>query len=130
VGYLMALISALLLARLILDMRRNSEYMQRVIAPTLTFRLVATAVFTIGFWIWPAIGLVIGAFYGATRDAAMEGLGSPSVWFTLVVLLVTVPQIAVATILMRRPSPAVIAHGVAFVIGFGWVMPWLAESGN
>ncbi|MEX2236043.1 MAG: hypothetical protein WEB00_00710 [Dehalococcoidia bacterium] len=128
VGYVMAVVFSVLLALVIVELRAGSERMREFITPTLSLPLIATAVFTIAFWVWPAMGLLVGLAYGATREDGTDALGSPHIWFTLAILTVSLPQAAAISLLVRRLHPAVVGYVAVFAAAFGWVMPWLAES--
>ena len=60
-GYLMAILSSLLLARVVIELRGRDGALGRLFASSLSFPIIAIAVFTVAFWIGPAIGMVIGA---------------------------------------------------------------------
>ena len=128
VGYLLAVISSLLLAGVVVELRGREGALGQLFASSLSFPIIAIAVFTIAFWIGPAIGMVIGAIYGASRDDAVQALGSPSVWFSLAVLAITLPQAVALCIVLGRVHPLAIGYFVMFGLLFGWAMPWLAES--
>lgn len=126
-GYLMAIITSLLVARMLLDARDEGGAVRRYIAPTMSFPLVATGVFTAAFWIWPAAGVLIGAAYGALRDSGEQFAASPNVYFSLALTAVALPQAAAASIALRRVSFTVLAYVALFAGLFGWAVPNLAE---
>jgi hypothetical protein len=128
VGYLMAVLGSVLLAQVVIELRARGGTLSQMFASSLSFPIIAIAVFTVAFWIGPAIGMVIGALYGATRDGAVEALGSPSIWFSLVVLAVSLPQAAALCLVLGRIHPLAVGYFVMFGLLFGWAMPWLAES--
>ena len=127
-GYLMAVVGSLLLAQIVIDLRGREGALGRIFAPSLSFPIIAIAVFTIAFWIWPAIGMIIGALYGATREDGVEFLGSPSIWFSVVIVAVSLPQAAALCVVMQRVHPLAVAYFVLFALLFGWAMPLLAET--
>jgi hypothetical protein len=127
-GYLMAIVSSLLLAQVVIELRGREGALGNIVAPSLSFPIIAIAVFTIAFWIWPAIGMVIGALYGASRDSAVELLGSPSIWFTLAILAVSLPQAAALCFVLGRVHPLAVGYFALFAFLFGWAMPLLVET--
>ncbi len=76
------------------------------------------------------IGLLLGMLLVALNDRRPDnGLGSPNVAYTLIVVALTavlvIPTVAVPAV--RRYS---VAGALVFAVLFGWAMPWLAELGS
>jgi hypothetical protein len=126
-GYVMALLSSLLLAGSLTRGAAGEGVVRRFVAPTLSVPIVAVGVFTLGFFAWPALGAVLGAAYGAAGEGT-QALGSPNIYFSLAVAVVTAPQAAVVCLLAGRVEAAVVALAASFVVAFGWAMPILAEA--
>jgi hypothetical protein len=123
-GYLLAVVTSLFLARTLVTAPADGP-LPGWLTPNMSYPMIALGVFVVAFWIWPAIGLLVGLAYGAVSDDGTSFLGSPNIYYTLVVLAVVIPQAAVACILMHRVDFWVIASIVALALTFGWLLPQL-----
>ena len=126
-GYLMAVLSSLLLAGSLTRAAAGEGVVRRFVAPTLSVPIVAVGIFTLGFFAWPALGVLVGAAYGALGEGT-RALGSPNIYFSLAVAAVTVPQAVVVCLMAGRVEAPVVALAASCVLVFGWVMPILAEA--
>ncbi|MPZ23093.1 MAG: hypothetical protein GEU28_06020 [Dehalococcoidia bacterium] len=124
-GYLVAVLTSALFARLLASSRTSGGLVDRVLAPSLSVPIIAIGVFAIGFWTWPALGIVLGAAFGSIHDSDAALLAVPNVYYPLALTLVIVPQVAVVSILMRRLAPEVVGVGGLVAGVFGWLMPGL-----
>jgi hypothetical protein len=76
-----------------------------------------------------AIGLVLGMALAGIEDRRPDGgLGSPNVVYTLIVVAFTA-VLVIPTIAVPALRTFALAAAAAFIVLFGWAMPWLAKLG-
>lgn len=125
-GYAMGLVSTALLAW----MSRPGGLLERLrerLLPGLPPVGFAVPVFIGASLAWGLLGLLAGSAYrvgefGARRD----GLGSPSLAFTAIIVLLAIAPLPALVLLARREWWAWTGGGVAFAALFGWMLPLLA----
>ncbi len=83
----------------------------------------------IGFAAWGLVGAILGLFlFAANQLFPADGLGSPNLAFTILVLLLTINGLVLALLWEgRRDWWEAYGLGAVFAGLFGWLMPWLAE---
>jgi hypothetical protein len=129
-GYAVALIFTPLVALMIVSARSRISYLAKAIAPNISAVALTVPISLVGFLIWTAIGMVLGLLYrGAEQNIPEGGLGSPNLLYTALVLSFGVSALMLIVLALRRLPWQVAVIGVAFVGGFGWVMPYLARAG-
>ena len=100
-------------------------WLQAVLRQTSFFKLVAPmAFFTHAAWTFA--GLVAGAIYAAFDDGPASGLGSPFLWFTLVVLVLALVYLLATLAAGGRIRGWMLPSPVLFAVTFGWLLPNLA----
>ena len=75
---------------------------------------------------WTFAGLVAGAIYAFLGDAPASGLGSPFLWFTLVVLALALVYLLTTLAAGGRIRGWMFPSPVLFAVTFGWLLPNLA----
>ncbi len=76
---------------------------------------------------WGIVGLVFGAIYWALRDTG-GGLGSPSLAFTIAVLMLAAGGAVAAWVVQPAWTRRVLVSAIFFAAIFGWLLPHLAEA--
>ena len=100
-------------------------WLQAVLRQTSFFKLVAPmAFFTHAAWTFA--GLVAGAIYTAFDDGPASGLGSPFLWFTLVVLALALVYLLTTLAAGGRIRGWMLPSPILFAVTFGWLLPNLA----
>ena len=78
--------------------------------------------------VWAAIGALTGLLFQLLEHSApTEGLGSPNLIFTAVLLSFTLLAALPTAFFLRRSLPAVTVMAVAFAGLFGWALPYFAS---
>jgi hypothetical protein len=118
VGYGLALLAAPAGAIVLVRSNDRSGFAQRVAPPGTNVVALSVVIHFAAIIVFTALGLVLGmALAGLNDRHPQDGLGSPNIIYTVMVLAVT----AVLAL------PAVGA--LVFVVAFGWVLPWIATLG-
>ncbi len=127
VGYALSIIVAPAGAILLIRSNHQTGFAQRVAPPGTNIIALSMLLHLLGFLLLTALGLILGmALAGIEDRRSGGGLGSPNVVYTvLVIALVAVVAIPAMLMPWRR---FVLALAVLFIVGFGWVAPWLAEA--
>jgi hypothetical protein len=127
VGYALSIIVAPAGAILLIRSNHQTGFAQRVAPPGTNIIALSMLLHLLGFLLLTALGLILGmALAGIEDRRSGGGLGSPNVVYTvLVIALVAVVAIPAMLVPWRR---FVLALAVLFIVGFGWVAPWLAEA--
>ena len=76
---------------------------------------------------WGIVGLVFGAIYWALRDTG-GGLGSPSLAFTIAVLVIAAGGAVAAWAVQPAWKRRILVSAIFFAVVFGWLLPHLAEA--
>jgi FtsH-binding integral membrane protein len=127
-GYVLALISAPLVAFLLLRLRPRMPALARAVPEQVPVVALTVVLFGFTFLFWTGLGLVLGLILMGFEDRAPEGgLGSPSFAFTLVIVFASAVAFTPAAVLLRSGRRYVIAAAVVFLAVFGWLMPYLAQ---
>jgi hypothetical protein len=129
-GYAVALVFTPLVALMIINARSRVPYLAKAIAPNISAVALTVPISLFAFLIWTAIGMVLGLLYrGAEQNIPQGGLGSPNLLYTALVASFGVSALMLIALGLRRLPWSVLVIGVAFVGGFGWAMPYLAQAG-
>ena len=127
-GYILALLSAPLVAVLIVRLRPRVPFLARAAPEQVPVVTLTVVLFGFTFIFWTALGMVLGLILMGLEDRAPEGgLGSPSLAFTLIIVLVSVAACIPAAVLPRPARRYVLVSALVFVGVFGWLMPYLAQ---
>jgi hypothetical protein len=129
VGYALALVLGPAAAITIVANNRRTGFAQRIAPPGTNVIALSVVLHVAGIIVLTMVGLVLGmVLAGLDARRPEEGLGSPNLAYTLIVVALTavlvIPALAVPAV--RR---WVAVAGVVFVLCFGWALPWLAELG-
>ncbi|MCY3887571.1 MAG: hypothetical protein OXG19_07740 [Chloroflexi bacterium] len=76
---------------------------------------------------WGVLGLVFGAVYWALRDTG-GGLGSPSLAFTIAVLVLAAGGAVAAWVVQPAWTRRALVSAISFAAIIGWFLPHLAEA--
>lgn len=127
VGYALSIVVAPAGAIMLIRSNRQTGFAQRVAPPGTNIIALSMLLHLLGFLLLTALGLILGMALAGIEDRRPGGgLGSPNVVYTtLVVALVAVVAIPAMLVPWRRYA---LALALLFVVGFGWVAPWLAEA--
>ncbi len=129
VGYALALLAAPAGAIALVRNNDRSGFAQRVAPPGTNVVALSVVVHFAAIIAFTALGLVLGmALAGLNDRHPQDGLGSPNLVYTVMVLAITailaLPAVAVPP--LRRP---VVLGALVFAIAFGWALPWVATLG-
>lgn len=129
IGYAMSLIFSILAAIMVVDARSRVPYLAKAIAPNISAVALAVPISLLAFFLWTALGMFFGLLLRLTlEEASGEGLGSPNLVYTVLVLIFAAFSLAVAWSVWRRLPWPVLTMGLAFIALFGWALPFLAEA--
>ena len=127
-GYALALVSAPLVAFLIIRLRPRVPRLALAVPQQVPVVALTVVLFWFTFLVWTGLGIVFGLILMGLEDRAPEGgLGSPSLAFTLIIVLVSAAACIPAAVMLRSGRRYVIAAAVVFLGVFGWLMPYLAQ---
>jgi hypothetical protein len=126
VGYMLALISALPLALLLLRLRQAGSVLGQILPATVPLAGFVLVVHGALFFFWTAIGILLGLILLAMDDAG-SGLGSANLAFTIFIIGGTLALLAPVWVLLV-PLRRYVTIAVLLIVGlFGWLMPHMAE---
>lgn len=125
-GYALSITSTVVLTYL--AMRESSRTLaERLIAREVPGPLLAVPISIGNVLVWTAAGLLLGAVYDiGDFDAAADGLGSPSLGFTLAMLTLAAAPLVVLSVLWPRDWWVWLLACAPFAAAFGWLLPHLA----
>jgi len=130
VGYAIALFIAPLGAILIVRSNDRTGFAQRVAPPGTSVVALSVVIHLMAVIVFTAIGLVLGmALAGLNDRRPADGLGSPNLVYTTMVLALTVILAVPAFAIPALRRTALVA-AVVFAVSFGWAVPWLASLRN
>ena len=129
VGYALALVAAPAAAIALVRSNDRSGFAQRVAPPGTNVVALSVVIHFAAIVVFTALGLVLGmALAGLNGRRPEDGLGSPNLIYTVMVLAITailaMPAVAVPPV--RR---AVLLGALVFAATFGWALPWVARLG-
>jgi hypothetical protein len=129
-GYALALVSAPLVAFLIVRLRPRVPRLALAVPEQVPVVALTVVLFWFTFLLWTGLGIVLGLILMGMEHRAPEGgLGSPSLAFTLIIVFASAVAFIPPAVLLRSGRRYVIASAVVFLGVFGWLMPYLAEWG-
>jgi hypothetical protein len=129
-GYILALLSVPLVALAILRLRPRTPFLARAVPEQVPVVALTVVLFGFTFLFWTALGIVLGLILMGLEERAPEGgLGSPSLAFTLIIVVVSALACMPAVVLPKPTRRYVLASALVFVGVFGWLMPYLAQWG-
>jgi len=127
-GYMLALLSAPLVAILIVRLRPRVPFLARAAPEQVPVVALTVVLFGFTFLLWTGLGIVLGLIMMGFEDRMAEGgLGSPSLAFTLLIIFVSAVAFTPPAVLVRPARCYVIVAALIFLGVFGWLMPYLAE---
>ncbi|MCH8109678.1 MAG: hypothetical protein IIB15_06070 [Chloroflexi bacterium] len=89
---------------------------------------IAMSVVVLAYPTWGAIGAVTGLLYKVSVEQIPGGgIGSPNMVFTLGIVVVAVMMAAPFVILLRQVLSGVLTITIAFIVIFGWFLPYFAR---
>ena len=127
-GYMLALLSAPLVAVLIVRLRPRVPFLARAAPEQVPVVALTVVLFGFTFLLWTALGIVLGLILVGFEDRMPEGgMGSPSLAFTLLIIFMSAMAFTPPAVLLRPARRHVIGAALVFLGVFGWLMPYLAE---
>jgi hypothetical protein len=125
-GYILALVSTPLLAVSLLRLRAESPLLARLFPPN-TSVTALTVVLHIGtFFACTGLGMILGLVLLA-MDGAGSALGSPNAPYTLFAFGLILAIIAPLFALVRPLRALTAANALLALVGFGWLLPYMAQ---
>jgi hypothetical protein len=126
-GFFLSVLSAPLLAYLLLQMRGSSPVMARMLPEgTNTVALAMTVQFAL-FFFWTGLGIILGLILLAMDGATGSALGMRNPAFTLVVFSAAFGLSAPFALLVSAWWKQIVFVGVASFVLFGFLMPYMAD---
>jgi hypothetical protein len=130
VGYALALIAAPAGAIALVRSNNRTGFAQRVAPPGTNVVALSVVVHFAAIIVLTALGLVLGmALHGIDARRPADGIGSPNLAYTAMVLALTA-VIVIPTLALQAVRRFALVGGVIFAVSFGWAMPWLATLGG
>lgn len=130
IGYALAILVAPLGAIMLIRENHHTGFAQRIAPPGTNVVALSMVIHFAAMLVLTALGLVLGmALAGLDARHPQDGLGSPNLIYTVMVIAITVIIIApsVAIPKLRRPVTTV---ALVLLVAFGWAVPWLAQLGK
>lgn len=125
-GYAMGVLTTVAVV-IILVRSDEPAFVGKVFDPAVSRPLVAIPFFVGASLVWTMIGLVIGSAYRVGGFAeSSPGLGSPSMSFTLSMLLIGALPALIGSVVWPRHWLIWLGLAVGFAALFGWAVPHLA----
>ena len=125
-GYLVALVFTPLTALLLIRLRVSSDLLARLLPPGVSAISVGVLLHGTMFLFWTGAGILLGLVL-----LAMEGsggaFGSRNAAFSLFVFALTLALAAPVALLLPAARRATVLGGLAVLLLFGWLMPYMAE---
>jgi hypothetical protein len=107
----------------------HTGFAQRVAPPGTNFIALSVVIHFAAILVFTGLGMVLGmALAGLNEHRPENGLGSPNLVYTVMVIAIAVIIIAPALVVPRARIPA-LAGGLLLLLAFGWGVPWLATLG-
>lgn len=126
-GYIMAVASTAALVFLVVRLSMAGAWLDRWVASEVPRPLLAVPISLGATFAWTMIGLLLASFYEVAEFEAKPGaLGSPSLPFTLIIVVLAFLPLPPLLLLARRYAWLWGALSVLFAALFGWMMPVLA----
>jgi hypothetical protein len=127
-GYVLALVSAPLVAVLIMRLRARVPRLALAVPEQVPVVALTVVLFWFTFLLWTGLGIVLGLILMGLEDRAPEsGLGSPSFAFTLIIVLASAAAFTPPAVVLRSGRRYVVVAALVFLGVFGWLMPYLAQ---
>ena len=127
VGFAYSIIVAPFVAIAVVRSSRDTGLADRFALGQTNTVALAVVLQTLLFFVLTAVGMILGLALAGIDDRRPDsGLGSPNAAYTLLVLALT--AVLFLPLLLLPWRGYAIAFAMLFAIGFGWVMPWLAEA--
>ena len=126
-GYALGLLALVLLAASPQTLINWGRRMQAQFPDNATLPAAFAGVALVAQTGWGIVGLVFGAIYWALRDTG-GGLGSPSLAFTIAVLVFAIGGAVAAWTVQPAWKRRVLVSAIFFAVVFGWFLPHLAEA--
>lgn len=125
-GYSVAISTTVVLTYLAMRVR-SGGLVGRVFAQEMPGALLAVPISIGNALLWTLIGLGLGAIYQVGNlDSTSNGLGSPSVGFTVGMVAMAAAPLIVLSVLWPRDWWAWLLGCGSFAAAFGWMLPHLA----
>lgn len=127
VGFAISIVVAPAAAIMLIRSNHETGFAQRIAPPGTNVIALSMFLHFLAFLLLTALGMIMGLALGGIEDRRpASGLGSPNLVYTiLVIALVAVAFIPMLLFPWRRYA---LAMALMFLVGFGWVTPWLAVA--
>ena len=129
VGFAISIVVAPAAAIMLIRSNTETGVAQRIAPPGTNIIALSMFLHFLAFLLLTALGMIMGmALAGIEDRRPASGLGSPNLAYTLLVIALTaVVLIPLLIVPWRRYA---FAMAVLFLVGFGWVTPWLAQAAS
>ena len=130
IGFALSLAAAPLGAIALVRSNDRTGLAQRVAPPGTNVIALSVVVHFAALILLTMIGLLLGLLLAGLNDRRSDnGLGSPNVAYTLIVVALTA-VIVMPTLAVPAVRRWCVVGALVFAAAFGWVMPWLAWVGS
>lgn len=129
IGFALSLAIAPMAAIALIRSNDRTGLAQRIAPPGTNIIALSVVLHFAAFLVLTAIGMILGMLLaGVNGQRSDNGLGSPNVAYTLIVVALTA-VLVIPTLALPSVRRYCVAGALLFVALFGWVMPWLAKLG-
>lgn len=130
IGFALSLAVAPLGAIALIRSNDRTGFAQRIAPPGTNVMALSVAVHFAAMLVFTMIGLLLGMLLAGLNGRRPDnGLGSPNVAYTLIVVALTA-VIMTPTLVVPAMRRWCLPVALLFVVLFGWALPWLAELGS
>lgn len=127
VGFAISIVVAPAAAIMLIRSNHETGVAQRIAPPGTNIVALSMFLHFLAFLLLTALGMIMGmALVGVEDRRPDAGLGSPNLVYTLLVISLT--AVAFIPLLIMPWRRYAIIMGFIFLVGFGWVTPWLAQA--
>lgn len=129
VGFAISIVVAPAAAIMLIRSNGETGAAQRIAPPGTNIIALSMFLHFLAFLLLTALGMIMGmALAGIEDRRPASGLGSPNLAYTLLVFALT--AVVLIPLLFFPWRRYAIAMSALFLVGFGWVTPWLAQAAN
>jgi hypothetical protein len=130
VGFSLSIVVAPLGAIMLIRSNDRTGLAQRMAPPGTNVVALSVVLHFAATLLLTMIGMILGLLLLALNDRRPDnGLGSPNVAYTLIVVALTA-VVVLPTLVLPPVRRWCVMGAVVFVAAFGWVMPWAARAGS
>jgi hypothetical protein len=127
-GFTFSIVATPPFAVWLLNSRDDIPFVRTAVPKGMSVTLLSVPIASFFFLVWTALGLVLGMVLFAADDAnPTNGLGSPNLVYTLIVVITAFIVFMPFFALVRSARRLAFFLAVAYVVLFGWATPILAH---